>query len=246
MSSHEANRLAAVYDVIDDINGRFPTVQRYYRDLTAHDEGTGSHVMGVTITLVDTALRLGLPSRFAALCAKDHDCGKRDVPSKLLRAQHLTVKELARIRTPHMEATRTRIHAIPKQEMPDALKQDNLAVVMAHHELFTNGHGAGPYPRRGGVYEGTERRKRPDDSIQTWQFLLTLSDRADRYHRGMWGTDCKPESSIETELHRLADTITLPFPQIVRDGYIHTVAASATLVTQETLAEAIRVAGIKT
>lgn len=147
--------------------------------LRVHHKESAIHTNRVMLTAITAGEKAGLSKDeiyLLLVSAALHDIGKRDVDANLLLKSHPSDDDINIIRHDHISGTRDRIK---KSNIEPIIKDQILAVVMLHHEIYP-GNGNHPYPRNSDGING-EREKRVNGFTHSkLARILALSDIADR------------------------------------------------------------------
>ncbi len=182
---------------------------RDFQRLARHHEPTAKHELRVALTVADAAEALGMDPHFGALCAIGHDAGKINVDAGILSITDGFDDRLALMKRVHMQQVRSRLQDMAESDFAPYEKQDVMAVIMAHHEALSYpGYPRSRIPPEAlkdtmGGQEFIIRREVPQQQ-RNWQYLLALSDIADRICWGLQGDTRRTTSDVRAGLQEVA------------------------------------------
>ena len=246
-SLERIRRQTAVFDTLENITLRSPTLTRHAQDLSRHHQPSGKHVIDVTLATIDAAIRLGQDPWLAGFRALGHDSGKDGVPEWALNGARILAISKFLIRRPHVELTREHLQRVPTEEFAPYSRHTVMAGCVGHHDLWYNIKWYDRYPRRGIPWPrfGRERRQPLTNEELAGLAVLTLADRASRIRNGYSGNGHTNETGLRTRLQQIISRSRIPISHSVLSTYADAVANATQGITPDMMQEAMRIVGVK-
>lgn len=234
--TERASRFREILRAFEVVGKNAPTMVSKFRDLSEYHPPSRDHVLGVTISLADSAIQLGLDPEIAIVTGFPHDLGKRRVRLKALNGQLPLPMIQQEVREPHMFWTRIALQEAPASEFKPLSKNEAMAISMAHHDILPNRTLSDYYPRHRNP-DHPQRFTMPK-AIHRWQILLALHDKANRFSHGYDNDRHVTYEAIVADLNTVVSNQILPFSKKEVQTDIETVAHSTSMVNTADLMHA--------